>query len=105
MAPVARALADRGRVEPVVLGLTTAAAAYRARGIESRGYSDYVDPVRDAEALRLGDELAGDVQGEAVGGARAESVADLRLSMADTIERRRPEAGSPADSSPRRHRV
>src|SRR5256885_16174587 len=100
MAPVARALADRGRVEPVVLGLTTAAAAYRARGIESRGYSDYVDPVRDAEALRLGDELAGDVQGEAVGGSRAESVAYLGLSMAAPIERLRPAAGGPGDRGP-----
>jgi len=87
MAPVARELADRGTVDLVVLGLTTAGAAYRARGIEPRGYRDYVDPARDVGALQLGDELAGDVQGETVGVSRAESVAYLGLSMADTIER------------------
>jgi hypothetical protein len=87
MAPVARSLADRGAVELVVLGLTTAATKYRAQGIEPRGYRDYVDPVRDAAALRLGEELAGDVQGESVGVSRAESVAYLGLSMADTIAR------------------
>lgn len=87
MAPVVRELLDRGSVDPVVLGLTTAANIYRARGIEPHGYSNYVDPARDAAALALGERLAGDVQSEAVGVSRAESVAYLGLSMADTIER------------------
>lgn len=85
MAPVIRRLVTSDRVRPVVLGLTTAGRLYASQGIAHRGYSHYLDPVRDADALELGRRLLGDVNGERVGVSEAESIAYLAMCMRDLV--------------------
>jgi hypothetical protein len=83
IAPVVAALRARGSVEPVALALTTAAAAFRRRGIPFTGYRDYVEPTDD-DALRLGEELLLTL-GPSSTIAPEESVAYLGLSMAALV--------------------
>jgi hypothetical protein len=85
LAPVVAELRARGAVETVALALTTARNTFARWGLESRGYADYLDPRRDADALAIGEQLAAGVQGESVGIPRSESIAYLGLSMRDVI--------------------
>ena len=55
--PVVQALAHRGEVEPVVLGLTAARAEVEAAGWPCLGFADFVEPA-DVDAIAHGESLA-----------------------------------------------
>lgn len=80
--PVARALAQSGLAQPVVLGLTTAAAAVREAGLPLIQFKDFLAPA-DREARRWGEQLLGQTANAAI--EREESVAYLGLSFAELV--------------------
>lgn len=84
LAPVVRRLRTDG-VHVTALALTTARSTFAAHGTEFLGYADFVHDTRDADALAFGEELVGDVSGEAVGIPREESVAYLGANLRDLV--------------------
>ncbi|MDB5872709.1 MAG: hypothetical protein JWQ07_2151 [Ramlibacter sp.] len=78
--PVARLARERGLAEPVILALTTAAAAARQEGFEPVGFADFVEP-GDDQALEKGRQLAAGLASIPVDGR--ETAAYLGLSYAD----------------------
>ncbi|NML46884.1 hypothetical protein HHL11_24275 [Ramlibacter sp. G-1-2-2] len=80
--PVARALGESGLAQPVILGLTTAAAAVREAGLPLLQFKDFLAPA-DHEARRWGEQLLGQTANAAI--EREESIAYLGLSFAELV--------------------
>ncbi len=81
--PLAQALAESGRAEPVVLALTTAAPVARAAGLAVIQFKDFVTS-GDGAALQLGERLMQGLGGQV--DDPQETAAYLGLSMADLID-------------------
>ena len=71
-------------LEPVMLGLTTAADTLRRHGIAARRFLDYVD-LDDPRIRRWGEYLCGFHHREGIGISREESMAYLGAGMADLV--------------------
>lgn len=76
-----------GALEIKVLGLPSAKGTLRRNGIECLGFEDFLDPVRDADALRWGSELAKVHHSPTLGIDLKESVAYLGLNYKDLVTR------------------
>jgi hypothetical protein len=81
--PLHHALLEAG-LEPVVLGLTTAAEVFERHGIACKRFIDYVD-LQDAEIRRWADYLCPLHHREGIGIRKEESAAYLGASMAELV--------------------
>lgn len=81
--PLHGALLDAG-LEPVMLGLTTAADMLRRHGVPARRFLDYVD-LQDPDVRRWGDYLCGFHHRDGIGISREESMAYLGAGMAELV--------------------
>ena len=72
-------------LQPVMLGLTTAADTLRRHGIAAKRFLDYVD-IDDPQIRRWGEYLCGFHHREGIGISREESMAYLGASMADLVQ-------------------
>jgi hypothetical protein len=81
--PLHHALLEAG-LEPVVLGLTTAAQVFERHGIACKRFIDYVD-LQDVEIRRWGDYLCQFHHREGIGIRREQSAAYLGASMAELV--------------------
>lgn len=80
--PIALALQRSAWADPVVLGLTTAAQAVRAAGLQLLQFKDFLEP-SDIQARRWGEELLAGMRSASID--RDESVAYLGLSFQDLV--------------------
>ncbi|MES2787833.1 MAG: CDP-glycerol glycerophosphotransferase family protein [Pseudomonadota bacterium] len=88
--PLYRQLLDAG-MQPIMLGLTTAADTLRRQGIPVVHFLDHVD-IRDPAVQRWGEFLCGSHHREGIAITRDESMAYLGASMAELVE----DIGEPA---------